>query len=528
MSDKNLKSRIQSAVLKFSIALSAISSVLPAKAAESESNNKNTIGIKTTATPQKNSDGSTVSFADSVKIAQGINNSDLSKKYLEQMKSPIVLKNGEQENIDNYAMKSRVGDLNFLVLNMHSKERQNQTNKANFKQPKDLIKQSNINFVGEDSPLLNKDALAVCSKDGKIYLKVFDKNNEQSSEITQGIRGIEEYKAGNLVAMISTLIHEAVHLKHNLYDNMNDLSYPADIYRANRSTEKIAYSAQNMYAAQLYGILKNNGISELEINGNKIQTESILNYYPGIKDYVLQNGFSPDNKKDVEAISKISSDYWNKNRQNGYRIQNSLVASMRHNAGNIFETIQTDKKLYDTTINNMLRDVYIGNNTNVNLSREFFDDFTFEDALEAMKNINIAGSFTIKKIQEIDNYLTSKNITDNEAKIAYLKENFDHMVLRDGNYDIGLQKILLDTDNENRGIIIYADGLLEKQIDGKHTISGKEGEADIALFNHLNNLKDKVVGNADKEPLVKQGNTSSEVDQMLIIQQNTQRHQDVK
>lgn len=518
MSDKNLKSRIQSAVLKFSIALSAISSVLPAKASESDNNNKNPININTT-TPQKGIDAPTANFTDSVKIAQNVNNSDLSKKYLEQMKLPVVLKDGEQENIDNYAMKSRVGDLNFLVLNMHSKERQNQTNKANFKQPKDLIKQSNINLVGEDSPLLNENALAVCSKDGKIYLKVFDKNNEKSVKVTQGIQGIEEYKAGNTVAMISTLIHEAVHLKHNLYDNMEGLSYPADKYRANRATEKMAYAAQNMYAAQLYHIMKNNGISELEINGNMVSAESVLDYYPGLKDYVLKNGFSPNSKKDVNDVSKIASDYWNEHRQNGYKIQNSLVASMRHNAGNIFETLQTDKKLYDATINKMLKDIYIGNNTNVNLSREIFDDFTLDDALNAMKNINIAGDLTVKKVQDIDTYLTSINITDNEAKLSYLKENFDHMVLRNGNYDVNLQKVLLDTDSENKGTIVYADGLTEKWQDGKHTISGKSGEADISLFTHLNSLKDKVT---DTKTAAKPNQQQVSAEQIFILTQKMQ------
>ncbi|MBQ8481088.1 MAG: hypothetical protein IJ532_00975 [Alphaproteobacteria bacterium] len=274
--------------------------------------------------------------------------------------------------------------------------------------------------------------------------------------------------------------------------------------------------------------MKDNDISALEIKGKTIHTEDILNYYPGIKDYVLKNGFSPNNQKDVDAISKISTDYWNENRQNGYRIQNTLAASMRHNSGNIFEILKTDKKLYDETIDKMVKNIYIGNNTNVNLSRGFFDDFSFDDALNAMKNVNIAGTFTVKKIQEINTYLISKNITDNEAKNTYLKENFDHMVLRDGDFDVGLQKILLDTDNENRGTIIYADGLVEKQIDGKHTISGKEGEADIALFGHLNNLKDKVVGNTGKKTPVKQNKASPEIEQMYILQQNTQKNQDTK
>ncbi|MBQ8481087.1 MAG: hypothetical protein IJ532_00970 [Alphaproteobacteria bacterium] len=245
MSDKNLTSMIHNVVLKFSIALSAVSSVLPAKANELGGTNLNSIKTNTPAAPQKDDGKSTFNYTDSVQIAQNVNNSDLSKKYLEQMKLPIVLKDGEQENIDNYAINSRVGDLNFLVLSMSSKERKTPKNKINFKQPKDLIKQSNINLVNENDPLLNelgllrnKNSMAVCSSNGKIYLKVFDKNEKPNTDVTGGIRGIEEYKAGNLIAMISTLIHEAVHLKHHLYDNIEDLSYPADIYRANRATEK--------------------------------------------------------------------------------------------------------------------------------------------------------------------------------------------------------------------------------------------------------------------------------------------------
>lgn len=519
MSNRELKEVMKETFLKFSIALSAIYSVLPAKAAEMVKSKKQASDISISVTPKANDDVPTINLADSVQAIQQLNNSDLSKKYLEQMKLPIVLEDGGQKNIDNYATNARVGDLDFLALNMQSKKHSTVSKKTNFKQPKDLIKQANINLVDENSPLLNKDALAVCSTGGKIYLKVFDNNEEKTDTVVNGIQGIEEYKAGNIIAMISTLTHEAVHLKHNLYDNMKDLAYPADIYRTNRATEKMAYAAQNMYLAQLYTILKSNNISSLEIGNKKILSEDILDYCPGLKDYVLKNGFSPNSQKDVDAVSKIASDYWNEHRQNGYRIQNTLAAAMRHKSGNLFETVATDKKAYDTTINKMLKNVYIGNNTNVNLSREFFDDFTFEDALNALKDVNIARNFTVQQVQKLDAYLTSINITDNEAKVTYLKENFDHMVLRDGNYDVNLQKVLLDTASENKGTIVYADGLTEKWQDGKHTISGELGEADISLFAHINNLKDKVT---DTKTAAKQGQQQISAEQIFVFTQRMQ------
>lgn len=70
-------------------------------------------------------------------------------------------------------------------------------------------------------------------KNGHVYLKVFkNSNNTETQTTTQGVQGIEEYKAGNIVAMISTLLHEYVHVKHNSYDGMDNLTHPADIYRA--------------------------------------------------------------------------------------------------------------------------------------------------------------------------------------------------------------------------------------------------------------------------------------------------------
>jgi len=493
MDIESLKRLMQRDFLRFSIVLTTISSVLPAKAASLTNSDKQPDGISISALPQKDSNESTINLSDSV-----ANNSDLARKYLEQLKTPLSLESGRLDIIENHANISRVGDLNFLALNMRAKkqENKNQQHKSKLAQPKDLIKHSNIHLVDENNPIINKDALAVCNNvNGNIYLKVFNQNDSSAKQATaQGIQGIEEYKAGNIVAMISTLIHESVHLKHNLYDNMKDLRLPADIYRANRATEKMAYAAQNLYAAQLYTIMKDNGISAIEINGEARPCESVLDFYPGLKDYVLQNGFSANSQKDVDAISKIATNYWNANRQNGYRIQNTLAASMRYSADNIFETVKTDKKLYDSTIDKMLKNVYIGNNTNVNLSRELFDDYSFEDALKAMDNIGIVGDLTIGKIQEIDAYLTGKNITDDTQKVDYLKNQFDRIVLRNGDQDDGLLKILLDTNTENKGTIIYADGLTEKRLQDKHTVTGEYGEANINLHNHFTNLKNKVLG----------------------------------
>ena len=489
MDIESLKHKMQRDFLKFSILLTTISSVLPARAAAMTKDGKQPNTVSISALPQHDNNAPTVNLADSLS-----SNSDLAGKYLEQMKVPLSLESGRLDVIQNHANKAKVGDLNFLVLNIHTVKRADNNPQRKLKQPKDLIKPSDIHLLDENNTIINDGALAVAGKNGHIYLKVYNKtNNTETQTTTQGIQGIEEYKAGNIVAMISTLLHEYVHVKHNSYDGMDNLTHPADIYRANRATEKIAYAAQNLYAAQLYTILKDNGVSTLEINGRKMQTESILDFYPGLKDYVLQNGFSTS-KKDIYATSKIATDYWNANRQNGYMIQNTIAATMRYNTDNLFETIKSDQKQYDSTIDKMLKNVYIGNNTNVNLPRELFDDLSFEGALNKLNDNNIVGSMTVSKIKELDAYLSSKNILSSAEKNDYLRQQFDNIVLRKDNQDEGLLNILLNTDSENKGTIIYADGLIEKRLPDKHTITGEYGEANINLHNHFTNLKNKVLG----------------------------------
>lgn len=489
MDIENLKHKMQRDFLKFSILLTTISSVLPARAAAMTKDGKQPDAVTISALPQQDNNTPTVNLSDSLST-----NSDRAEKYLEQMKVPLSLESEKLDIIQNYANDSKVGDLNFLVLNMRTVKRADNNPQRKLKQPKDLVKPSDIHLLDENNTIINDGALAVAGVNGHVYLKVFNQtDNAKAQTVTQGIQGIEEYKAGNIVAMISTLLHEYVHVKHNLYDNMDKLTHPADIYRANRATEKIAYASQNLYAAQLYTILNDNGVSTLEINGKKIQTESVLDFYPGLKDYVLQNGFSTS-KKDIYAISKIATDYWNANRQNGYMIQNTIAATMRYNTDNLFETIKSDAKQYDNTISKMLKNVYIGNNTNVNLPRELFDDLSFDEAISKLDNKNIAGDLTIHKIKELDTYLTGKNITSSAEKNDYLRQQFDNIVLRKGNQDEGLLNILLNTDSENKGTIIYADGLIEKRLPDKHTITGEYGEANINLHNHFTNLKNKVLG----------------------------------
>ncbi|MBQ4399984.1 MAG: hypothetical protein II830_01670 [Alphaproteobacteria bacterium] len=112
----------------------------------------------------------------------------------------------------------------------------------------------------------------------------------------------------------------------------------------------------------------------------------------------------------------------------------------------------------------------------------------------------------------------SKNILSSAEKNDYLRQQFDNIVLRKGNQDEGLLNILLNTDCENKGTIIYADGLIEKRLPDKHTITGEYGEANINLHNHFTNLKNKVLGVSGQgkiEPIKQSATTKALMDKNL-------------
>ena len=57
-----------------------------------------------------------------------------------------------------------MGDLNFLVLNIHTIKRTDNNKSDKLKQPKDLIKPSDIHLLDENNTMINDGALAVAGK----------------------------------------------------------------------------------------------------------------------------------------------------------------------------------------------------------------------------------------------------------------------------------------------------------------------------------------------------------------------------
>ncbi len=425
---------------------------------------------KTAATPQ-NAANAQVPQADNDALAQ---------KFLEQLQKPVVLRDGDFETINHYCNDSRIGPLKHNdTASMSNQDKEAHVDKPNLQQPKDLLKRDTVKVIRPGEEGYDETALAFC-QDGKIILQDIKGDiNENDSLQTR------KYKEGDSLAKVSAVYHELAHLKHEEYDHYKELTRPVDIFRGNELSEKIGTTVQYQNAANLYTILKKQNVTQIELDGKVKPIESILEPFEGLKEYMTQNSYSPDNKKDVRAVTEIATKWWNENRADDYRYDHIMNACSANKTANIFEALESNKEQYDAVAKGMLKDLYIGNNTNVDLShcRDLLDDISEEQVLQTfskMPNGRLGSDMTFAQISKLSEYLETKGLHSNDEKMAYLRENYDHIVLRDGKHDEGLKQLLLSMDGENKGTIIYADGLVEHyDAAGNRTIEGKEGKANI-------------------------------------------------
>ena len=420
-------------------------------------------------------------------------NSALSEKYLAQMKQPLDIINNPQYN-ENYNMTARIGDFAHPVLiKQLSAKPQENLKSSHLHQPKDILKRKDFKVVTPDAPDYIESAMAYYQpKDKTIRLQKRPAlTPEQEARNAQtGFQSQTEYCKWNVFATTAKLLHEATHKKHK-DDGQLTLKKPIDIVKADQLTEKIAYTTENLYIAHQYALLKKEGMDYVEINDKKQPVENILDMYPGLKEAVMEHDFDINNKKDVERVVQLSSDFWDKNRAKAYGVQhlNSIVTARPEN---LIQYCMHDDAQYDTVAQKMLKDTYIGNNTNVDLSeyRHILDNMTTDKAKEFLANVEIqeygSRELTYGQIENVNNYLESINLKTEEEKMGYLQQNFDKIVSRTQPYDEKLKQIMMEGSSQNQNTIVYADGLTEKITPDGHTvIKGAEGEADITAYHQI-------------------------------------------
>ena len=310
---------------------------------------------------------------------------------------------------------------------------------------------------------------------------------EEQKYIELGFKNQSEYLKWNPIAITANLVHEGAHMKHMRYDGFLTLKKPIDIVKVDNLTEKIAYTSENLYAANQYSLLKKEGVKNIEINSEQQPIENILTMYPGLKEAVSEQGFDPQNKKDVEKVVRLSSDFWDKNRAKQYQRQHQNLVLTKSSVDNLIQCCAHDDKQYDDIAKKMLQNTYISNNTNIDLSeyRDILDNMTTDKAKEILANEPIGIELTYGQINKVNDYLDTLNLKTEEEKMAYLQQNYEKITLRNEPYDEKLKEIMMQSGlEEHKNTVFYADGLIEKiDANGHQILSSKEETIDITAYN---------------------------------------------
>lgn len=235
--------------------------------------------------------------------------------------------------------------------------------------------------------------------------------------------------------------------------------------------------------------LADRGLAESYITRfEEMPIERVLEGYEGLKEVVSEHGFDVENSESVRRVVEASSKYWHKDCADAYREQMLNCAL----AGDVLlsckslseqkEILENEEAMYQRVSGNMLKDVYIGHNTTVDLSmcRDLLDTLSTDNALKEIDEHNQAlvqsseqekeicenkiRVVSLQEIQEIDAYLTSKGLKNDDEKMAYMAKHLDDVAYRRGkNEDKELTAIMLKHNSE----ITYQDGLnVEYRRDG--------------------------------------------------------------
>lgn len=226
--------------------------------------------------------------------------------------------------------------------------------------------------------------------------------------------------------------------------------------------------------------------------------EDIFKEYPGLKEVVKEHGFDPKDTESVARVVKAASDYWH---EAGYvSVYENQMLCCAGNGSDTFsrkpwseqmQILKDEDKVYQEVSERMLKDVYIGYNTTVDLSgcREMLDTLPSEEVLKAIETHNQAVAagdenakeayfqsinvVSLEEMKEVNAYLEGKGLKTDVQKMKYMAQYLDNEGYRRGeNRDAALTEILLSYNSR----ITYQDGLsVEHKSDGQVTamVEGK-------------------------------------------------------
>ena len=334
-----------------------------------------------------------------------------------------------------------------------------------------------------------------------------------------------QFYNGNPVVINSTVYHEGTHKRHANVNNFGNSEQSfSTTARCDRLTETTAHAAEYLYVAQTYTELKKQNINTFQystiVNGEEktvsIPLDNLLETYPGLKEALNGQNFSPDDTQQIRKIVAASSADWHKestqtfyNRQAARNTLSDYITQPFSVRLQNIKNKDTEEKRYQEMATAALKDVYIGNNTTVDLTgcKDLLDtmddkqleevkdyrDLCFDILTIVEQDAEYIEMTDDKDILRLDDYLEKKGITDNAEKDRYLEQEFIKIVTRAPDADRELKKLLLGEG----GSIKYTDGLVETKIPGtpQHILTDDKGNTALiganVDFSHRRNATDE-------------------------------------
>ncbi len=235
-----------------------------------------------------------------------------------------------------------------------------------------------------------------------------------------------EYMNGNTAAILSVYFHELGHWNASSKCDIRDLKYPYDIYRCDRVDEKRSKAIEYLHIANLYTSLDQKGVKTFEFNGNQVSTESLLDFYPGLRDYIKENGFSANNEQQIREITQIASDFWEQTNSEVYKKQHYNQAFYNANPQNLMEYTETDGKKYAEVMQKMGEAVDIGGGVSVKIPIDVLDNTTYDQFYEFVKDkpIHPDTQMTFGEVSYLRNHYLEQGINKSEDMMKQLNKDY--------------------------------------------------------------------------------------------------------
>lgn len=257
----------------------------------------------------------------------------------------------------------------------------------------------------------------------------------------------------------------------------------------------------------------------------EVPIEEILNTKPDLKNFILEKGFDAKDPQSVRDVVELASNNWHTYVKESYKKQH--LGNVHDNYTLLtfseqLKTLKDEDKTYKEVSNNVLQNVYIGQDTYIDLThcQDLLDTCSREEASTALEQ-NKRTHLSLEEMEAINNHLEKLGLTTDEEKHKYLTDFVGKTIYREQTADPELLNILLSKNHE----ICYADNIaVTYDKDNNPSSARKNNNASKVYRIDREMLTDNKTNEpAPKENLTAKNNSSQKLNPALMLHLQRQR-----